>query len=219
MSPSSYIDEIQPVIKAYSRPLQISIIQLLKIYGRLSTKELTDKLNRAKSTVLRHLDTLVDTGLVKGIEVKEGRGRYPTLYFELDPSKSMSIQGQKLREAGNLSSEEYELYLRTFQARYIQVREILDQCVTYLERQIEEVRQAEDSDALLKIGKDNLGQLILNYLPKSKIWPDFKGTPIDPVEGERNEYLEMNMVLPIRRLVETLNSDIWEYDGTIWPYD
>lgn len=220
---SSYLDQIKQIIDAYSNQTQASIIHLLFIYQRLSTTELAEKLNRAKSTVLRHLEHLVSTGLIAEEEVVEGRGRYPTKYYSMVRDQDMTIQGQKIRETGEqLTAQEFEVYLRSFQSRYILAREIMDQSVEYLECMVEQVRKVgDDTEELLKLGKNNLGEISFAYLTKSALWSKYydkelpKAVSDDP---ELHEYMTLRLILPIRRLVEAINSDSWSSEDDIWPY-
>lgn len=58
------VDEEEKIARAVGDKTRLNILKLLNKLGPLSTSELTEKLNKHRSTIIRHILFLQDAGLI-----------------------------------------------------------------------------------------------------------------------------------------------------------
>ncbi|MFW9995883.1 MAG: winged helix-turn-helix domain-containing protein [Candidatus Odinarchaeota archaeon] len=214
------------VVKALDNKVKAMIYLLLSIYNELSTKELAEKLEKSKPTVLRNIQDLIDMEFIQVREDYNKPGKYPMRLYSLNTA-TFTVKGQDFR-----SSMEKELgfalvYNDYRLGWYYLLKFIVDSSIDYLARLRKEVeKNLEDSTEIGELMKDNLGHLGFYYLTKLQVRKlNEKGfSKLDEImkEGKKdelNDYLLVQMLLPVKRLVEMRTKDEWEKDGSLWQYD
>ena len=83
--------------------LRLRIFSILKIYPELSFTEISNRLNKSKSTLHPHLQKLIEIGLIQTRE-EEARGSIPRKIYSLTPDHEDKI-GQTDWVATNLSDD------------------------------------------------------------------------------------------------------------------
>jgi len=58
------VDEEEKIARAVGDKTRLNILKLLNKLGPLSTSELSEKLNKHRSTIIRHIPILQDAGLI-----------------------------------------------------------------------------------------------------------------------------------------------------------
>ncbi len=160
---------------------------------------------------------LVDLDLV-GYKEKQSSGKYPKrLYYlknieHIDPSEQLN----KLMHDNPSLVIEYNNYRLSL---FTELKGIIDSSISYLQRLGDELDKNKDKpEELLNLRKDNLGTLSFNYISQTQL-----RNLVNPIkqhvdDNEIKEYLNIRMILPIKRLIEMHNKDYWEKDGGLWFY-
>lgn len=225
------LDAMIDVLEVYKVPLRAHIISLLNIYGTMTTKELADKLHKAKTTVLRNIKPMVDLGIVEVTTNDNTPGKYPTQKYTLNKEQLVPIRGQDLRNVRGRSKKELQQMVldlnATQQSFYLQLRNLMDSSVNYLQRLREEIKEnIENAEEVMELLKDNLGTIRFQYMTKEQTNAFMKagmrsdGTErpnLDP-NGPR-EYLYVQVLLPVRRVLDMEHQNQWSKDGDLWFYD
>lgn len=211
------------MITVYQSKVKAQIIHLLKIYDELSTLELADILGKSKSTILRNMETedkngLVDLGIVNYQE-KDSPGKYPKRVYKLK-KQGYHIDGQNMIEYFKEDPKRILKYNSYRIGEFTLVRNIMNSAINYLERMGGELLEnIDDVQEIMEIRKDNLGTVNYQYMTITQLQNLVREENISVPEDEKKEYLKLNLILPIRRLVEMENTKDWKRDGTLWFYD
>ncbi len=206
---SEIVEKMLKMVRARSHSLKFKLLQLLMIYGELSTSELVEKVGKSKPTILKHLDELEDLGEVS-FRTEISPGAYDRrIYSSTNPS--WRIEGQSLRERVRKNPKLAVGYMNFQLSQLLLLKEIIDSMVDYQKRLNNEVMKAFNSkeiEEMIDLFKDNLGQVHQQYLSKAQLHGRGPETP--------KEYLKLELLLPIRRLIEQLTKSEWEKDGSLW---
>ncbi len=211
------------IIKAYGNKVKANIIHLLNIYDVLTTMDLANKLGKSKTTILRNIEELIKLKIVSFEEESGLPGKYPRRKYQI-AEDDLSVRG---KDYEHIIFENPEFILEFNQYRqgmYTLVNNITTSSVNYLKRLRLEFEKVLDNPAeILKLQKDNLGSLKYKYLTRKELEVR-NGITIEHERDEDKEnpkkpYLEITILLPIERLVETDTRKDWKKDGTLWFYD
>jgi len=206
---SETLDEMLKLIKARSHPLKFKLMQLLLIYGELSTSELVNKTGKSKPTVLKHLNELE---ILEEVSYRKetSPGAYDRRIYSAKITK-WAVQGQNLRDSSQVDPEIAVGYMKFQLSQLLLIKDIVDSMVEYQNRLNIEVKKAidrKDTEEMIDLYKDNLGLVQQQYLSKAQFLG--KGPEIP------QEYLKLELLLPIRRVIEQLAKGEWEKDGSLW---
>lgn len=223
MEPMVNLNDSSKMITAYQSKVKAQIIHLLKIYDELSTLELADILGKSKSTILRNMEAedkkgLVDLEMVI-YEEKDSPGKYPKRVYKLK-KQGYNIDGQKMIDYFKEDPKRILEYNNYRIGEFTLVRNIMNSAINYLERMGDELMDNIDNvQDIMEIRKDNLGTVNYQYMTITQLQNLVREENIPLPADEKKEYLRLNIILPIRRLVEMENSRDWKRDGTLWFYD
>lgn len=93
---------IEAIIDSLTDQTDFEIFMFLIIHNELSLSELTELIDKSKPTIHRHLQTLMDIGLVAESKEELVRGNIPAKYYQAIPSN--------LHEIPRISPNEVEKY-------------------------------------------------------------------------------------------------------------
>ncbi len=222
-----YAEKAIKVIRAYQNKSKSQIIHLLYIYYELSTRDLEKLLKKSKPTILRNIEELIELGLVE-VREETSPGKYDKRIYKIR-SSGHKVAGNKLKDP-LLENPEGALLYNNFQLNnYANLKSIVDSTIDYLEKMRIELEKKLDNPAeLLKILRDGLGTLHYTYLKSESVKNFVKGGKgdINEIKKEQvtnkdqpNEYVYIQLLLPIRRMIEIQNSSEWFPDGNLWWYE
>ncbi len=208
-SKSEIAEKMLKLVKARSHPLKFKLMQLLLIYGELSTSELVNKTGKSKPTVLKHLEELEALEEVS-YRTETSPGAYDRRIYSSTITK-WTIQGRNLRDSARRNPEIAIEYMKFQLSQLLIIKDIVDCMVEYQGRLNIEVMKAvekRNAEEIIDLYKDNLGLVQQHYLSKAQFLGEGPETP--------KEYLRLELLLPIRRVIEQLAKDEWEKDGSLW---
>ncbi len=221
MSSSDEIDKMARLIRAYQHPLKYRIIQTLSVYKRLSTKELANKVKKSKQTVLRQIEELLELELVDAEEHDDGTTPYPKRVYSLNSvNTNLEVRGQDIvgkRRIDHAFIREYNAFRLS---TYLGIKHIVDAMLNY-QRRLNKESEKSDVPEALELLKDNLGSSKMKYLSKREVakLSDIPKNRIKDYEDSSNDYLRIELILPIRRVLEMSSSEDWKKDGSLWFHD
>ncbi len=211
------------VVKAYGNKVKANILHLLNIYGKLTTIEISDKLVKSKTTILRNIEELIELKIVEFEEEDGLPGKYPRRKYHLAKG-DFSVRGQDFRGFIDTNPEYILDYNQYRQGMYALANNITTSCINYLQRlRIEFENKIDDPSEILDLQKDNLGSIGFKYLTKNELQTKSENQSdpnlLENEEDNKKPYLKMTMVLPIERIVEMETRKDWKKDGNLWFYD
>jgi DNA-binding Lrp family transcriptional regulator len=208
------------VVNVFRNQIKRKIVHLLHIYQEQSTFELAQKLGKSKPTILRHIEDLVQLGFISYREITDLPGKYAKRVYSLRDI-SMGVQGQNLRSHLQDHPETVLAYNEFRTGLYTQVQGIINSCLNYLERMRRELKlNIDNPEEILELTKDNLGAINFKYLNAEQAKFAFTSEKKNPKaideKTKTNDYLHLQLLLPIRRLIEIETSETWFKDGQLW---
>ena len=217
---SNELEIMAKMVEARSHPLKAKLLQLLSIYSELSAADLVDKTGKTKPTLLKHLDELENLGeLVHREEISPGM--YNRKLYSLT-RKSWTIAGQELRERIHEEPEFALMYTNYQLSQLLLFKDIIDSMVEYQQRlnvEVENAVQQNNGNEILELMKDHLGMNTSKYMTRSAMMQEFQDVSSDEPQIPDNQpktHLKLELMLPIRRIIEQLAKDEWEKAGNLW---
>jgi len=159
--------------------------------------------------------------LVNVEEIDDGTTPYPKRVYSLDQKNTdLTIRGQEIAKQTEVDQELIKEYNAYRLATYLQVKHIVDAMLKY-QRRLNKISETSDVIDAVEIMKDNLGSITMNYLSKREaaISSDIPKSKAKRYEDDSNDYLRIELLIPIRRILEMNPSEEWTIDGNIWFHD
>lgn len=232
-------DRVLSILEAYSNPIRGDILLFLKIYGKISLTELSKLIGKSKPTISKHIKILYEKNLVNIIKVRTANtpGNIDPHFYELNTEVDHSIRGEDLiqllqnKETQDKilakAKEILEQLMDTRIIHYQRLNRISELTMQYLERMKNVLLENADSkEKVFQLLQDHTGHLSFDFIDQRTVFEIIKQDTdnFDEVikknknkDSEIFPYVYIKALLPIKRIMDLSQEDIWKVDGTLWP--
>ena len=93
--------------------------------------------------------------------------------------------------------------------------------ITCYQKRLNKISEESKIHEAIELLKDNLGSSSLTYLSKRDV-AKLSGIPknrLEHYEDSSNDYLKVELLIPIKRVLEMNSSIEWKKDGSLWFYE
>jgi DNA-binding transcriptional ArsR family regulator len=130
-----------PQIDALNSKVRVEIFFLLNIFGELNLTELSSMMNKSKPALHRHLQIMLEAGIIKESKEEKVRGSIKAKFYKLEIDLlNIQINREQLLEVEDdkLRTENVKKIIQLERSKYLITRAYLDYIDRYLD-QLEEL--------------------------------------------------------------------------------
>ncbi|UYP45243.1 hypothetical protein NEF87_001528 [Candidatus Lokiarchaeum ossiferum] len=197
------IDQASCCNELLKNNLRFQMWNLFSIYPELSLSDLSQKLNKCKSTLHPHVKTLLEFGLIEEVREEHKRGNIKAkIYARTPKSTDQQFVREKLEinsKIVSLDKESGRKYLVQLLARTKLLKKSIDSQLSFIEKLLNSGRNGPDEHALQLLNE----MLIKNTMDNNS------GSP-GPDIFEYCTYLSKNAYCSYRKKLEQINRELKE---------
>ena len=226
-------EQVMNLIEAYKHPIRADILLYLRIHKRISLTDLAKLIGKSKPTISRHIKILEKKNLVTVIATRSENtpGNINPHYYELTKNVSHAVKGEDilvaLQENPSKTQEIVENMMDARMSYYRFLHRVSELTIDYLEKMKEATLENIDSQKeVKKILHDHTGHISLDFLNKETVYEivELNTDEFDSIvkkhrndQSDINPYVFIKVLLPLKRIMDMEQENIWKSDGTIWP--